>query len=399
MSTASNQVLSILHINDAVSQGGSLVVMSSLCSASARTNIKCKSLIADAAENLDINLEKKNTYVLRPKYSYPEHRHLITKLQEKNKYLRALGLILFESKRTFFNGLYLLSLIALLKKEKFDVVHIHSTPLPCLACILTKTPFVFHLHGPINSYYTRIGLFMVGRAQTIISISNFVANTATASGLKQHKIKVIANPVRPSPSPADLHHDYKMTPDDVLVGHFGRLVPWKGQLEFIKSFAIALQSTPNMSAIIVGEVTDGCEPYLELLHQTTKELNICDSVYFLGYKTNTEDYYNICDIVVHSSIEPEPFGLVIIEAMAAAKAVIASNLGAAPEIISNGNNGLIADPTNKDDLSSQIVTLASSKALRLQLGEAAKISAEKKYNLDLIAEKFKAVYIEARDKN
>lgn len=398
MNLKTNKKITILHINDAVTPGGSLVVMDSLIKSTPKENISNKAIIANKLEILDIKLENNCYDILRPKYSYPEHTQLIGQLKRRNKFYRILQLIIFESKRKLFNSIYTLKLFVLITKYKPDLVHIHSTTLPCLACILARTPYIFHLHGAIDSDYSSANISMINKAHTIIAISDFVAQSAGQFGLDNEKISIIANPIRLFPHPKHIDNNYRCKSNDILIGHFGRIVRWKGQLEFVEAFNLAKQKIPDISAIIVGEVTDGNDAYLKQLTKKTRDLGIEDSVKFVGYKQNTQDYYNICDIIIHSSIEPEPFGLVIIEAMAAGKPVIASTLGAAPEIVDDGISGLIADPRSSDDLSAQIIKLAESEELRKQLGSYAKIAANQNYNLEFIAKKFCAVYKEISNK-
>ena len=388
--------VSVVHINDAITPGGSLVVMDSLIKGTSKENIENRAIIADRPENLDITLDNIEYDVLRHKYSYLEHSQLISSIEGKNKYIRLLYLLAFEAKKKIYDFIYLFKIIQILKNKPFDLIHIHSTLLPCFACILTKSPFIYHLHG-LHAKYTKTGVFLMNSAQSIIAISNYIAQTAIKHGISKDKITVLANPLRPSPMPRPLKESYKSNTDEVLIGHFGRIVPWKGQLEFIEAFAIVKKNFPHISAIIVGEVTDGNDEYFQSLTDRIADLNIQDSIHFLGYKNNTADYYNICDIIVHSSIEPEPFGLVIIESMAAGKPVIASSLGAAPEIIDDGITGLIADPRDKDKLSAQIISLVKSTKLRGELGANAQIEVDKSYRLDFIAKKFSSMYKEISD--
>ncbi len=121
----------------------------------------------------------------------------------------------------------------------------------------------------------------------------------------------------------------------ILIGLFGRITPWKGQEIFLQ----ALSQIPNAHALIVGEAFFGEEDYQDYLHQLIKQLGIESRVTFTGHSDQVPEWMAACDIIVHCSTAPEPFGLVIVEGMAAHKPVIASDGGGAQEIIQDKVTG------------------------------------------------------------
>jgi glycosyltransferase involved in cell wall biosynthesis len=149
---------------------------------------------------------------------------------------------------------------------------------------------------------------------------------------------------------------------------------------------------PNTVALIVGDASDLGENYETLLRNWVAENDLRDSVVFTGYCADVGPLYQVCDIVVHASIEPEPFGLVIVEAMSAGAAVIASKLGAGPEIIQAGVTGLTADPRSPDELANSIFKLLDDKELRRKVALAGKMHAREKYAPQRYAAAMDAVY-------
>jgi glycosyltransferase involved in cell wall biosynthesis len=117
--------------------------------------------------------------------------------------------------------------------------------------------------------------------------------------------------------------------EKIIVGLFGRITPWKGQEIFLE----ALSKIPNAHGLIVGEAFFGEEDYQKHLQELTRRLQIESKVTFTGHSDQVPEWMAVCDIVVHCSTAAEPFGLVIVEGMAAHKPVIASNGGGAQEIV------------------------------------------------------------------
>jgi glycosyltransferase involved in cell wall biosynthesis len=117
--------------------------------------------------------------------------------------------------------------------------------------------------------------------------------------------------------------------EKIIVGLFGRITPWKGQEIFLE----ALSKIPNAHGLIVGEAFFGEEDYQKHLQELTRRLQIESKVTFTGHSDQVPEWMAVCDIVVHCSTAAEPFGLVIVEGMAAHKPVIASDGGGAQEIV------------------------------------------------------------------
>jgi glycosyltransferase involved in cell wall biosynthesis len=104
-------------------------------------------------------------------------------------------------------------------------------------------------------------------------------------------------------------------------------------------------------------------------------------------------YYNLADIVILPSIDrSEAFGITLIEALACAKPVIASNLPGVREVVKNGENGLVFEVKNEGDLANRINVLLNDSGLMNKMGENGRINAEKYYDHGTITKKLEAVY-------
>ena len=103
------------------------------------------------------------------------------------------------------------------------------------------------------------------------------------------------------------------------------------------------------------------------------------------------------DIVVHASTTPEPFGLVIAEAMACGRAVVTSGAGRSAELVRDGHDAVTHTPGDADGLAAAIEGLASDAALRARLGAAARETALQRFDARRLGDEFAAVYETARE--
>jgi glycosyltransferase involved in cell wall biosynthesis len=127
----------------------------------------------------------------------------------------------------------------------------------------------------------------------------------------------------------------------VRIGIIGRLSPWKGQDVFLRAAAIVHRSHPKTAFYIVGAAMFGDEEHEKVLQNLAEELGIRDCTEFTGFRRDVPEAMAKLHIVVHASTTAEPFGQVIVQAMAAGKPLIASEGGGASEILDQGKFGLL----------------------------------------------------------
>ena len=164
-----------------------------------------------------------------------------------------------------------------------------------------------------------------------------------------------------------------------LVATFAR---WKGHAAFLRALGL-LPDTLGIRGYIVGGpvyATGASQVSLDELQALAGEQGLAGRVGFVGYVTDTAAAMRALDVVVHASTEPEPFGLVIAEAMACRRAVVASAGGGAAELITPGITALAHEPGDVTGLADRIRTLAADAALRARLAAAARDMAERAFD-------------------
>ena len=179
--------------------------------------------------------------------------------------------------------------------------------------------------------------------------------------------------------------------EDLLIGFIGRISADKGIASFIESIKLMIGQEPKATFIVVGKCS---EPRFQ---QALTELE-GDKVKVLGFMENVVDYYQAIDILVAPSLK-EAQGTSIVEAMACGKPVIASNIGGIPEVIDDGNDGVLITPDDPEAIAAAVRRLACDTEMRKIMGEAARKSATAKYSFDLLKERTELLYRSLEDKN
>ncbi len=181
---------------------------------------------------------------------------------------------------------------------------------------------------------------------------------------------------------------------DLRIGLVATFARWKGQEVFLEALALLPPELPFRAYMVGGPVyqTRGSQYTLDELRDRARKLGVEDRVVFTGYVGETAAVIRSLDIVVHGSTRPEPFGLVIAEAMACGKAVIVASHGGAAELIEEGVTALAHHPGDAVSLAAKIRVLAENERLRLRLGRAARETAVKRFDRRRLAAQILLIY-------
>lgn len=158
--------------------------------------------------------------------------------------------------------------------------------------------------------------------------------------------------------------------DAPLIGMVGRLRPWKGQTRFVSMAARLAQRVPEAHFAIVGGTPLGeSSDYLAELKALISNNGLDPVVHLVGHLDDPRPPLAAFDVFVHPG-DPEPFGLVTVEAMAAAKPVVAFAHGALPEIVAHGRTGWLVQPYLIDEMADRVRSMVENATSRHDFGEA-----------------------------
>jgi glycosyltransferase involved in cell wall biosynthesis len=182
----------------------------------------------------------------------------------------------------------------------------------------------------------------------------------------------------------------------VRVGLVATFARWKGHEIFLDAIARLASQHPVRAYIVGGPVyqTAGSQCSFAELKAHAEKLRLGHVVGFTGHLTDMPSAMRALDIVVHASTSPEPFGMVIAEAMATGRAVVAVRGGGSRELFDEGVDALGHEMGDAADLARQLSRLVEDVELRERIGNAARKSAERRFSATRMADEFRQVYAE-----
>ncbi len=283
-----------------------------------------------------------------------------------------------------------LTLIA--KERNIDIVHTSTAATfeGSLICKKLGIPHLWSIHEIIikpKIMYRLTSRWISKNASITITDSSAVKEHLLASKLfNQNDIHVIYNGVdsnrfKPENDCLYLRDEWNIPDNAVVIGMMGRVNSWKGQLEFLEAANIVMSKRPNVFTVFIGSAFDGEEWREQELSNAIAKSPFRCRIINKGYRTDSEGIYKLFDIFVLPSTNPDPFPTVVLEAMATGKPIVAYKHGGVCEMISDGENGLLAEVRNPKDLSLKIMTLIDDEGLRSKMGKASRERLLNKFSL------------------
>jgi glycosyltransferase involved in cell wall biosynthesis len=235
-----------------------------------------------------------------------------------------------------------------------------------LAARLLRVPLVAYQRGSEwNSPVTRA---LAPRVARYMANSKTTMADLCALGVPPERIRVVYPPL--DVAAFDPHRPTSLTRAALGIsgpgpcfGIIGVLVPWKGQRVFLAAARRILDRVPEAWAVIVGAPPDGDVTYEEDLRHLARRLGIAERVVFAGFRGDIAPVLGLLDVVVHASVEPEPFGRVIVEAMAMRRPVVAARAGGPIEILEDGRTGFLVPPGDDGALAERVIQLLTDPLL------------------------------------
>ena len=287
----------------------------------------------------------------------------------------------------------------IIRQRRVDLVHANDL-LNCnrevvIAARLAGRPCVCHVRA--FEHYTTVDRLLAPFVDRFVFISQAIAQDSVAQGADPDRGAIIYNAL-------DLDEFLQTFDDgserrklgsrrgDRMVGIIGRIVPWKGQHVFLRAMALVARAVPDLKCWIVGDAAPGDQDYKEELLALVQDLGLSDRVDFLGWRSDIPQLLSTMDVLVHASLEPEPFGRVLIEGMAAARPVVAAKAGACPEIIQDGASGILVPPGDVEALARAVIGLLRDPDRLHAMGLVARHQVETRFSIDEHVRRIEQVY-------
>jgi glycosyltransferase involved in cell wall biosynthesis len=177
-----------------------------------------------------------------------------------------------------------------------------------------------------------------------------------------------------------------------VIGLVGRISPWKGQHIFLRAAAEVLKKYPGARFQIIGAPLFAEQDYDRHLRELAAELGIESSVEFTGFQSNVDQWISRLDLFVHASTTGEPFGQVVIEAMAHAKPVVATRGGGIPEIVQDGVTGLLVPMNDAPAMSLAIDRILADPVAAGAMGAAGRRRVEEHFTIRRTARRVQDIF-------
>ncbi|MBW2105160.1 MAG: glycosyltransferase family 4 protein [Deltaproteobacteria bacterium] len=299
------------------------------------------------------------------------------------------------------------SLVKIFLKENPHIVHTHTSKAGILgrwAAFFARVPIIVHTpHGHVFwGYFSRWKTLVFVLLERLTAHITDKIITLTEQEKRDHLRYNIASEDKflhvhsgvdlnkffnVSVDPSEMKRNLGIPDNAFVVGTAGRLTPVKGHRYLIKAAKEIVAIKPDIKFLFLGE-----GELQEELEKMASELNIRENIVFLGWRPDVAEVMSMFDIFALPSLN-EGMGRVLVEAMALAKPIVASNIGGIPNLIMQGKNGLLVPVADAKALASGIEFLMTNPKKRGEMGSAGKkIAAD--YSVDSMMQKIDQLYLE-----
>jgi len=295
-------------------------------------------------------------------------------------------------------------LAKLIRREDIALVHAHQYTAyfyGALAAILAGfVKVIFTEHGrhypdrrkPLQVLLNKFILIPCTAAVTAVSKA-VKQSLVTYEGIPPERIRTLLNGIeveRFRLAGDNLKQRARLgcKPAELLIGMVARLGQEKDHITLLQAMPLVCRQTPSARLLIIG---DG--PKRKELEQLASSLDLGDQVIFTGKRQDIPELLAMLDLVVLSSFY-EGTSVSLLEAMAAGKAVIASRIGGNPQVVVEGESGLLFKPGDSRELAQKMVYLLADVSLRKQMGEQGRKRAEELFSGSQMVKKYEGLYHE-----
>ena len=242
-------------------------------------------------------------------------------------------------------------------------------------------PIVAHVRQEIEP--AKVRRYELDRVGPVIAISRQIEQSLIAGGVSVKNVRTVYSGIELSEK--QLTHNGQairqmigLPNEAVLFGTVANLFPRKGYEVMLRALPAIVRAVPTVHYVIVGSDD---HDYADRLTKLAQELKIADRVHIVGFQDPVQPFLAALDLYVHPALM-EGFGIAVVEAMAMGKAVVATTTGGLPEVVAQGETGLLVPPGDAESLAAAVVSLLEDKVRREQMGRNGKARAQDRFSLD-----------------
>jgi len=276
---------------------------------------------------------------------------------------------------------------ALVKHLQPAIVHVNDIwwvphAVQALSANLPRSmPIVAHVRQEIEP--EKIVRYDLDQVEAVVAISRQVEHALREGGVQPRRLQTIYSGLDFSKSPpqgrdrALICEKLGLPAGAILIGTVANLFPRKGYDVMFRALPKVLEGIPSVHYVIVGSAeTD----YARSLRTLAQELGISRHVHMAGFQDPVQPFLDALDLYVHPALM-EGFGIAVVEAMAAGKAVVATRTGGLPEVVEHDRTGLLVQPGNSKELGDAVLSLLQDASRRERMGRAGAARARERFDL------------------
>ena len=286
----------------------------------------------------------------------------------------------------------------LMRKERYDIAHMHTShahTLGVAAAALSWTGIRRIVSRRVDFSIHKLPLRVSGLkykwgVDRYVSVSDFIRSVLIQDGIPPEKITTVHSCNDPARfdgvSAEGLRKEFGISPDARIIGNVAFLVDHKGQIFLVDALPEVLERFPELVCFIIGE-----GELREPLEARVRELGIQGHVIFAGFRSDALRFYKLFEIFVISS-HMEGLCTSVQEAFALGTPVVVTNAGGLPEMVTNGENGIVVEKRNPAAFAAGIIRMLSDQELQRRCAEAGRRTFLERFTVDRMVEGTLAVY-------
>lgn len=257
-----------------------------------------------------------------------------------------------------------------IKENEIELIHTHMSrghSFGVFMRMMTGVPVIATAHSCSFQLHWRMNNYVIANSQATYDYHRRVNRIPAKNMEKVFCFTELERFKHVTPlNVTRVKRQMRLKGDEFLVGVVGEVLARKGHLYLFQALSEIVAAVPNFRLVMLGRFHRD-EPYVKKLRAIQLQGRLFRRVKWLGLRTNVQDFMAAFDVLAVPSIE-EPLGLVALESLAAGTPVVASRTGGLPEIVRNGENGILVPPRDPSKLAQAIIELAKSKSKRERLG-------------------------------